>query len=521
MGDYRKVPDLLSIHCAALVNRIKYDTKTREHPHSAAPKHAFTTKAASPIKVCFTGKKTLPSGGLCCYSSQIPICHAFRAATAREVRLTLGSVWCPGSFGFPGCDKLCISKEDIMKRFRLRRAGAGIAIAALFFVNLTLPSAAVLAADHAESTSVADDPGADLGDSFIFLDPTNNNFVVLAMTVAGFIVPAEQANLGFFPSRIVYRFEIENTGDARPDRFIDIQFSEQTSRSAPQTAAIYLNGIKKGGASFTAPTTVATTANSPNPFVVTTSGMNSFYAGMTDDPFYFDIPAFGRFVASVLGGNPDPTQFNRARDSFAGYNCHTIALRLPVSSLTGSAGNIIGMNAVTLRPQNLHRQKDGTVFGSGGWIQVDRAATPAVNTALIPFPRKNEFNSATTEDDANGRFAADIVATLTALGTNGTNIGILASVAVANGDILRLNTATPNTSIGFGEDVTTPGYTGFPNGRRTGDDTIDTLLFFIANQNPLADNVNSNEVMIPNTFPFFAPPTQPFPNGTLDDRTRN
>ena len=64
---------------------------------------------------------------------------------------------------------------------------------------------------------------------------------------------------------------------------------------------------------------------------------------------------------------------------------------------------------------------------------------PAVNVALIPFSRKDEHNFATPEDDAAGQFADDIVATLTALGTNATNIGILASVAVTNGDYLRLN----------------------------------------------------------------------------------
>lgn len=408
-----------------------------------------------------------------------------------------------------------------MTNLHMRKAGAGVLVVALLLLGISFSPQRMYAADHAESTSVSEDPGADLGDSFLFLNPNDNTRVVLAMTVAGFIVPAEQANLGFFPSRILYRFEIENTGDAVPDRVIDVIFSEQTSRSAPQIATIYPYGIKSKAGVFTAPTTVATTAPVANPFVVTTVSGVKFFAGMTDDPFYFDIPAFGRFVNSVLGGTPDPSQFNRARDSFGGYNVHTIALEFPVSSLQG-AGNVIGLNTVTLRPRNTHRQNSGTVFGAGGWVQVDRTAVPAVNTALIPFPRKNEYNTATPADDANGQFAGSIVGTLTALGTSAANIGILANVAVANGDILRLNVSTPNMSIGFGERITTPGYTGFPNGRRTGDDTVDVLLYFITNQAlTMGDNVNSNEVAIPNSFPFFALPTQPFASGVVDDRTRN
>lgn len=148
-------------------------------------------------------------------------------------------------------------------------------------------------------------------------------------------------------------------------------------------------------------------------------------------------------------------------------------------------------------------------------------ATPAVNTALIPFPRKNEYNAATPLDDAAGRFAGSIVATLQALGTNQANIGILANVAVVHGDYLRLDLSVPNTSVGFGERVTTPGYTGFPNGRRPGDDTIDDLLFFIANQTPIGDSVNSNDVPLGAAFPFFAPPQQPRGMGVIDDNTRN
>lgn len=398
-----------------------------------------------------------------------------------------------------------------------------LAFSALFSI-LVAPLPLVRAADHAESTSVADDPGADLGDSFIFLDPSDNTKVVLSMTVAGFIVPAEMVNLGFFPSSIVYRFEIENTGDAAPDRFIDIQFSEQTSRTAPQTASIYLNGIERGGAvSFTAPTTVPNLSATAPAFTVTTDTPSGakFFAGMTDDPFYFDIPAFARFVASVSAGSPNPALLQRGRDSFAGYNTHTIALELPVASLIGNS-NTIGLNAVTLRRKAQLRTTARGPLAVGPYVQIDRAATPAINTALIPFPRKNEFNASTTVDDANGRFASSIIASLQSLGTNQTNINILAAVAVTNGDILRLSTSTPNPSVGDGERATTPGYVGFPNGRRTGDDTIDVLGYYITNQTlTMFDNVNSNDVRIPSAFPFFAPPQQPRDTGVIDDNTRN
>src|SRR3989441_10390031 len=112
----------------------------------------------------------------------------------------------------------------------------------------TLPARHMKAADHAEATGVAGDPGADLADVFAFLDPNDNSKVVLALDVEGFVVPSELLNLSFFAHEVTYRFEIENTGDAAPDQTIDITFSEQTSRSQPQTATIKL----PNGRTFTA-----------------------------------------------------------------------------------------------------------------------------------------------------------------------------------------------------------------------------------------------------------------------------
>jgi hypothetical protein len=119
-------------------------------------------------------------------------------------------------------------------------------------------------------------------------------------------------------------------------------------------------------------------------------------------------------------------------------------------------------------------------------------------------------------DDSLGRFAGDIVGTLTALGTNQTNIGILASVAVAKGDYLRLDLTKANTGTGGGNNAGM----GFPNGRRLGDDVIDTILFFVANQNALGDNVNGNDVAFRDSFPFFGATQQPRDSG-VDDNTRN
>ena len=377
------------------------------------------------------------------------------------------------------------------------------------------------AADHGDAPLADEDRPIDIDDVYLFLDPNDNSKVVIIGTLYGFIVPGEAVNFGAFDSRVRYLVGLETTGDARLDQSIEIRFSKRTSPTTPQTATITL----PFGEVMQAPTTLPTLADAANAPVITVDSATgiSFFAGPADDPFFFDIPGFNRFVASVLAGAPNAAALQRGRDSFAGYNVQAFALSIPISYLrlqssgANPAGNILGVNLQTQRQRRTVIQKDGTLVGTGGFMTLDRMGNPAVNVALIPFARKDEYNFASTTDDANGRFAGDIIATLQALGTNNTNIGILANVAVLNGDLLRLNLATANSGTGGGNNAGA----GFPNGRRLQDDVIDTILFFVANQNTLGDSVNANDVTFRNTFPFLAAPQQPRAPGTIDDNTRN
>lgn len=406
---------------------------------------------------------------------------------------------------------------------------------------LITPAPQIDAADHGDAPYNSSDQAIDGADAYAFLDPNDNSRVVLALTLRGFIAAGENNNFGQFDPAVRHRFEIETTGDVRADRFIDVTFSRRTGATAPQTATITLMDGQQFTANSTPPSVcIVGSANCPPPATITPLGSTGvqFFAGMRDDTFNFDIPAFAAATsalrACVATMNPPDgacvgaalAPFQRGRDSFAGYNIMNITLSVP-RALFGTSVNEIGVQGVLQRrtPQIFTASPDQArrvypAIGVGRWQTLDRNGIPAVNAVLIPFQRKDEFNAATPIDDANGRFAGDIVAALQALGTNSTNIGILASVAVTRGDMLRLNLNTANTSVGTGETVATPNYAGFPNGRRPGDDVVDVLLFFIANQQAVTDNVNANEVPIPTTFPFFPAPNQPLASG-VDDRTRN
>ena len=367
----------------------------------------------------------------------------------------------------------------------------------------------VWAADHRDGPRISNDISADIADLYFFLDPNDPNRAIIIGTLSGFIVPGEAVNSGIFDPTLRYRFNIENTGDSSPDKRIEVRFTPRVANATPQTATVTLteNGreTRLGQALATNPS-LASTAPVP---VITELGRGiQFFAGETDDPFFFDIPGFSRFVGSVLSGAPDVTRLNRGRDSFAGYNVIAIALSVPTSVLAGN-GDSLGVEFATLRVQP----------GSTVARRVDREGIPAVNVALVPFAQKDAYNAAITRQDSRGEFAPGIVGTLTALGTSPANINALAGLAVTNGDILRLDLSVANQGAGGGNNAGA----GFPNGRRLQDDVIDTELFIITNGLVTAgDHVNANDVAFRNTFPFLAPSQQPREgSGNVEDNTRN
>ena len=386
------------------------------------------------------------------------------------------------------------------------------------FALLFTPAPRSDAADHVDAPGTIQDRGSDIGDIFMFLDPNDNSRVVLAMNIQNFIIPGEVTSQVTFDHNLRYRIEIENTGDAQTDLGFNFFFSRKLKELTSQTATIQL----PNGQTFTALTTPESIDDEPNPPIITTNAASGavFFAGETDDPFFLDVPAVKRYARSAEQnpGNPDRSFFQRGRDTYAGFNTLHIVISVPVAMLRGNS-SVIGGQALTERrtAQIIRPRSNIQIVGRGRFLQVDRAGIPTINPDIIPFPRKDEYNASTPVDDAAGRFVDSLVMTFKLLGTDDTHINILLNLVQRRGDILRLDTSVANSGP---EGGTNPA-AAYPNGRRPADDVIRTNLTTINNSVPLDDSVPSNDVTFRNTFPFFAPPQQPRPPGTIDDNTRN
>jgi hypothetical protein len=389
--------------------------------------------------------------------------------------------------------------------------------------------------DHADAPLTAADRAADIGSVFFFLDPNDNDYAVAAVTIGGFIVPSMNSNLGFFDSGVRFVFAFENTGDAVADFTIEVTHSAQTSRATPQTATIKIteNPLVASGQSFNAPTTISRAAfGPPGPptfgggtsaqqvSTVTTYATTgiSYFGGLIDDPFFFDLGAELAYRNSRFANQTNPAILTRGRDSFAGYNAMAIVMRIPVSLLSGPAGSVVGMNVTTQRDRPAPKSRKKKHRPAVTVANIDRMGNPFINNIFTSYANKDHYNAADTTDDAAGVFAADIDQTLQALQTNAQFRNIIESVYVTNGDILKLNTSIPNTGTEGGKNPNA----AWPNGRRPNDDVIDTVLTLVNNGIFQGDAVNDNELPMRDSFPFFAQPHMPFPPGAgSEDLTRN
>ncbi len=404
-----------------------------------------------------------------------------------------------------------------------------LSLAALGLCALALTAPEQMkASDHIDSPTIAQDRGSDIADLYAFLDPNDNSQVILISTTQGFIVSGEHFGMVIFDHNIRYRFEIENTGDAIPDLFLDVTYSPGLGRLTTQTATIKLiDSNKQILVDFTGETTLSTQEPQPippPPPVVTVDQASGakFFGGNADDPFFLDDTGANRFVASSLmnPGNPDESLlgFRKGRDTYAGFNTMTTVVSVPASFLRGANTSVIGINAVTQRRMN-QRIAEGAYTGNGAYVNVDREGNPLVNNGLIPAPRKDEYNGASTQDDKRGRFRSDLITDLQNFGTDKAHILEILDIYQVNGDILRLDLDVPNSGPQGGNNP--DGGFGNLGGRRLVDDVVDTTFTLINNDQPLTDFVDANEVPFRDVFPFVADPTQPFPPGDEpDDHTR-
>ncbi len=341
-------------------------------------------------------------------------------------------------------------------------------IAAVGLVGLLAGTYAIAepggAADHLEAPLVRADGRTDINDVYAFRNGANTVLVMTVNPAAGLLSPTTLDPNG------VYRFQIDNDGDVKKDRTIEV-------KAAPADGAgrqdVMIKGV--GGKGQTRGRTGQTIA---------LPGGGQAMVGTFDDPFFFDLEAF---LGVVKGQGAREFCDAGTRDFFAGLDVSAIVVEVPSAKLTGD-GAVINVWAET--------ESNGD--------RIDRMGKPAIATVLIDDGHEDAFNQDRPHNDA-ANWAPEVSKNLQFLsGLDGDGYDAATADAIAGvlvPDVLTLDTSS---DAGF-----VPGL----NGRRLADDVIDfelavvTGLLDAGGNGPVLDSdcVDANDVPFPGAFPYLAP----------------
>jgi Domain of unknown function (DUF4331) len=345
----------------------------------------------------------------------------------------------------------------------------------------------LMASDHDDGEVDTKGRNLNLTDLYAFREKDQNpnaaeGDLVLVMNTNPRSVARQQY---YFSTNARYEFKLTRVADkeatptGQEDITLRFEFAPPTDRNQQQ---IKFTVIKDG--KETSATNLRTTPlNSEKPIVNQLGADGSklaVFAGLREDPFFFDVEQFFRVRAGALGtgqavGFRPP---NQALDFAKGYNVNAIAVRIPQKFLQGATGaNIYDIwETISLRDP-----------ATGKYQQVERLGRPGINEGLITSNNLlNIFNSVPPTADlspAAAPIGAEATRTLKALGNNDERTKALLTAFLP--DVMRIDTTGAS---GYANALNAK---GSPiRGRMLKDDTIDITLSVLTNNAIKSDNVS-------------------------------
>ncbi len=333
------------------------------------------------------------------------------------------------------------------------------------------------AADHRDSPLAINDPAADINDVYTFVNPTNRHELI----IIGTVLPL--ANAGSrFSDAVQYQFHIDN-GLKNGKSTVNCRFPKGTRVDCE---------LDRGAKARVRPGLFYRTSGRVGA-INHGLGMR-VYAGLRDDPFFFDLDAFNRTKNTLT-----PSFTNPGVNFFSGLN--TLAI-------------VIGIDSRLLTEYG--RAPQLAIYGStsrkslrGQSVQIDRMGRPGINTALIDLlastGKKDAYNRAANPAAWSSQFQQEISDNLAALDTlDGSINALLPAPALASvlvDDRLRVNTSIPTCDAYLAVELGVPGQCG---GRTLARDVIDDTLGAVVG--PGVSDFVSNDSNFLGQFPFLAAP---------------
>lgn len=185
------------------------------------------------------------------------------------------------------------------------------------------------AADHADAPASALDPSADITDVFVFRKEPGKLVGVIAFGGAPVPRPRVDGPTGRFDPDVIFTYNIDTDLDARPDIQIHCRFG----KNGAGQDGVEIENLPGAGYRY---------VFGPVETVNTTPNGLRFYAGLRDDPFFFDFEGF-RATLNSFGdtSTPDGTlMFDNTRDSFANRNLTALVFEMDEAAATRGSTQI-------------------------------------------------------------------------------------------------------------------------------------------------------------------------------------
>ncbi|MEO0538890.1 MAG: DUF4331 domain-containing protein [Cyanobacteria bacterium P01_A01_bin.123] len=376
----------------------------------------------------------------------------------------------------------------------------------------------VRASDHDDGESEIKGRHLNLTDLYVFREADQNPGADADNLV--FIMNTNPRSLArqqyYFSTRARYEFQVTRVSDndATPTGVADVTLRFEFDPPDDNNQQSFTVTAITDGATSTARGRTTPITASPAVNRVSLGGSTlGVFAGLREDPFFFDVEQYFRVRAGALGIGPaagfrDPST---AIDFAVGYNVNAIAVQIPIAFLQGST------EATTFDVwQTIAVPGDG-----GKFDQVERLARPAINEGLIVTNDfLNTLNSVGPDFEAAALArrqpaagaAAPIIAeakqTLLAIGNSDDRADALLGAFLP--DVMRIDTTGPSGYANALNDNGSP-----IRGRLLKDDVVDITLSVLTNGAITTDNVSyegtpgnpaqGHQPLVP-AFPYLAPP---------------
>jgi hypothetical protein len=317
------------------------------------------------------------------------------------------------------------------------------------------------------SASALKSPGGDarldITDLFVFSVPDDPNRTVMIMCTN----PFTQGH-GFHPDA-VYRFNVDNDGDALADVAFSFTFSEEPGGRQTATAR-YATGAEARGRE---PCGEILVEAMPVDFDATArpvvAGRCRLFIGKRSDPFFADAE---NVLHWLVGGQQGLFEWT-GTDLFDGKDVFSIALEAP-SEMLGSRSEIGVWVTTSLR-------RDGQL------MPMDREGNPSFNPILNADDIKDEFNATDPADDVQ-KFLKPLSETLERHGYSHDKARTAALTLLP--DILHYD----RTVLAC-----------YPNGRVPTDDVFSARMIFMTHGQVKPQDIKPHEDLLAE-FPFLGTP---------------